>query len=86
MHTLFINSHFAAHQNKVGDRNRDFARINSVMPLGLLGPKAKEALVSDRFDCVFWSGDLNYRINGNRKMVDHLLTEQMAEVSCGTVT
>ena len=38
------------------------------------------ALVADRFDRVFWSGDLNYRINANRKMADVLLVQQMAEV------
>ena len=37
-------------------------------------------LVADRFDRVFWSGDLNYRINANRKMADMLLVQQMAEV------
>ncbi|RLN27016.1 hypothetical protein BBJ28_00014621 [Nothophytophthora sp. Chile5] len=29
--------------------------------------------VSERFDRVFWYGDLNYRINGTRRMVDLLL-------------
>lgn len=29
--------------------------------------------LSDRFDGVFWMGDLNYRINGNREAVEKLL-------------
>ena len=36
--------------------------------------------VSDRFDYTFWAGDLNYRINGTRKMVDNLLLSNMFEV------
>eukprot|EP00276_Gloeochaete_wittrockiana_P003554 CAMPEP_0184658458 /NCGR_PEP_ID=MMETSP0308-20130426/25471_1 /TAXON_ID=38269 /ORGANISM="Gloeochaete witrockiana, Strain SAG 46.84" /LENGTH=566 /DNA_ID=CAMNT_0027097447 /DNA_START=81 /DNA_END=1781 /DNA_ORIENTATION=+ len=29
--------------------------------------------ISDRFDRIFWMGDLNYRVNGNRAAVDELL-------------
>lgn len=36
--------------------------------------------VSDRFDYSFWFGDLNYRINGTRKMIDNLLATNMTEV------
>ena len=36
--------------------------------------------VSERFDRVFWLGDLNYRINGTRPMVDSLLKGNMHEV------
>eukprot|EP00656_Telonema_subtile_P055525 TRINITY_DN8629_c0_g1_i1.p1 TRINITY_DN8629_c0_g1~~TRINITY_DN8629_c0_g1_i1.p1 ORF type:complete len:290 (-),score=46.59 TRINITY_DN8629_c0_g1_i1:58-927(-) len=77
---LFVNAHFAAHQTKVAERNADYLRINQNLSLGRAGSRADLALASDRFDCVFWSGDLNYRINGNRGMIDHLLTEHMAEV------
>lgn len=77
---LFINAHFAAHQNKVADRNRDFQRINQSLELGRRNPYKHRALVQDRFDRVFWSGDLNYRINCNRQMADQLLANQMVEV------
>lgn len=33
-------------------------------------------LLSELFDRVFWYGDLNYRINGTRKMVDTLIKDQ----------
>lgn len=33
----------------------------------------KRLPASDRFDRVFWFGDLNYRVNGTRRMVDLLL-------------
>ncbi|KAE9339748.1 hypothetical protein PF008_g11420 [Phytophthora fragariae] len=36
--------------------------------------------VSERFDRVFWYGDLNYRINGTRRMVDTLLLRNQHEV------
>ena len=25
------------------------------------------------YDCIYWFGDLNYRINGNRKVVEKML-------------
>lgn len=36
--------------------------------------------VTERYDVVFFFGDLNYRINGNRRCVDALIGSQMAEV------
>ena len=36
--------------------------------------------LADRFRHVFWSGDLNYRVNTTRKMADKLLTSEMLEV------
>jgi hypothetical protein len=36
--------------------------------------------VSDRFDRVFWLGDMNYRVNGTRDMIDRLLKGNMHEV------
>lgn len=36
--------------------------------------------ISETFDRVFWFGDLNYRINGTRRMVDHLLLKNELEV------
>lgn len=74
---LFVNAHFAAHQNKVAARNADFSRINSSLPLGRKWSDAP--LACDRFDRVFWSGDLNYRINGNRGIVDHAMRQDMFE-------
>lgn len=35
---------------------------------------------TERFDRAFWMGDLNYRIDGTRKMVDTLVAEGLIEV------
>lgn len=57
-------------------RNDDMLKISSSLTLG--DDKTKK--VEDRFDYCFWLGDLNYRINGTRKMVDTLLNENLFEV------
>ncbi|KAG6617277.1 putative methyltransferase [Phytophthora cinnamomi] len=41
---------------------------------------ANKRTVCERFDRVFWYGDLNYRINGTRRMVDTLLLRNQHEV------
>ena len=53
---LFISCHLAAHQDSVADRNRDYDRIKS--ELSVLGKYRANDMV-DRFDHVFWMGDLN---------------------------
>lgn len=126
---LFVNAHFAAHQTKVEQRNADWHRIDSTLPLWPQrensSPRLKlmsdgtddsgggggrnssvDSAIADTaasvssggieaangdvngggardggssvsataaFDRAFWFGDLNYRINGNREMVDALL-------------
>lgn len=74
---LFINAHFQAHQENVEGRNADFQKINTKLALR---PIDGNPNVCDRFQRVFFMGDLNYRVNGNRKMVDALLTQGMSEV------
>jgi hypothetical protein len=95
---LFVNAHFAAHQHKTEQRNADWQRIDSSLPLRppqrngspkdvamvLPSPRPAGEVVENgggeggsttaRFDRAFWFGDLNYRINGNREMVDALLS------------
>ena len=72
----FINSHLAAHQNATKRRVMDFCRIsreiakkigNFPLDEGSINPLHKQ------FDYVFWFGDLNFRINGTREVVDRLL-------------
>eukprot|EP00762_Andalucia_godoyi_P000396 ANDGO_03152.mRNA.1 Polyphosphatidylinositol phosphatase INP53 len=67
---LFVASHFAAHQTRIDDRNQDFQRIAEFF-------RVYEQGAHDR---VFWCGDLNYRINGNRRAVDSLISKQYLEV------
>ena len=70
---LFINAHLAAHQNATEKRNTEFERISR---------EVVEDLKPDGgdFDCIFWAGDMNYRINGTRQVVDVLLAKEMHEV------
>ena len=75
---LFVNAHLSAHQHAVAQRNADFHRIEAQLPLQPAGRvslrRHLEASVSERgFDALVWLGDLNYRIDANRAMVDALL-------------
>jgi hypothetical protein len=40
-------------------------------------------VASDRYDYVFWFGDLNYRVNGTRAMVENLIKGERMEVLLG---
>eukprot|EP00158_Paraphelidium_tribonemae_P003793 Partr_v1_DN26377_c0_g1_i3_m43410 putative inositol len=75
---LVINSHFAAHQYNVAERKNDYDRIRHELPLQ--GRFPREPDVSNRFDHVIWVGDLNYRVNGTRKMIDSLIASNLTEV------
>ncbi|CEO99012.1 Inositol polyphosphate-related phosphatase domain-containing protein [Plasmodiophora brassicae] len=72
----FVNCHFHAHDSAVEQRNSDYHAINE--QLALAGRNGR--LTSDAFDVVFWFGDLNYRIEGGRRMIDSLLRHGMLEV------
>ncbi|GMF14933.1 unnamed protein product [Phytophthora fragariaefolia] len=58
---------------------RTSANRFSIPTVGGSGAGGKRT-VSERFDRVFWYGDLNYRINGTRRMVDTLLLRNQHEV------
>ena len=68
----FVNCHLAAHAERVVDRNADFHRI------------ARKLFRASEFatagDAVFWMGDLNYRVDGNRKGLDTVLGLNMRDV------
>lgn len=72
---LFVSCHFEAHQNRVLKRNANFHKIDRELKLS-----DKDGPCSNVFDRVFWAGDFNYRINGNRKMIDSLLHRDMHKV------
>eukprot|EP00123_Amoebidium_parasiticum_P003793 comp15106_c1_seq1/m.11767 comp15106_c1_seq1/g.11767 ORF comp15106_c1_seq1/g.11767 comp15106_c1_seq1/m.11767 type:complete len:309 (-) comp15106_c1_seq1:851-1777(-) len=54
----FVSAHLAAHQEKVGNRNKDYATIAKGLNLG-----HKHRPLTHQFDYLFWCGDLNYRID-----------------------
>lgn len=63
---MFTNCHFPAHENRVRDRVDEYQRIiNSIdLPKNLraLKPRYLSNDSTARFDCVFFMGDLNFRI------------------------
>lgn len=63
---LFINCHFAPGDEKKKERIDDFNRIIKNLNLPKQGhissPNGSATDVTTRFDCVFWMGDLNFRI------------------------
>ncbi|ORX93157.1 DNase I-like protein [Basidiobolus meristosporus CBS 931.73] len=66
-----------AHQGKVADRNYDYKRIDKELRLNgykTYPPGQKPVTVSDRFDYTFWVGDLNYRVEGDRRTIDAKLS------------
>ncbi|KAG5458185.1 MAG: hypothetical protein BJ554DRAFT_1641, partial [Olpidium bornovanus] len=85
---------YAAHQNRVAERNYDVKRINEELAVGGEPPSKPGGLVfnrsdrntinhlraSERFEYVFWMGDLNYRVYGTRPIIDNLLSTRRLEV------
>ena len=59
----FINCHLAAHQERVGRRNKDHHRIRNITAFD----SSPERLLEH--DTVFWFGDLNYRLELSREQV-----------------
>lgn len=74
---LFINCHLAAQQDKVSDRNQDYHRISREL---FKSKNAPGASIESLADVIFWFGDFNYRIEGNRRSVDYLLRKRMMHV------
>lgn len=67
---LFVTSHLTAHQQKVKERVSDVKRIIHSLDLPRnLNIKNKNRDVTQNFDCVYWSGDLNFRLGEPREKV-----------------
>jgi hypothetical protein len=84
---LFINSHFAgkfliifqAHEGNVLQRNADYSKTMS--DISIVCPSDTHNLpLTARFQNVFWLGDLNYRLNAERSLVETLLKEGKVKV------
>ncbi|XP_018310810.1 72 kDa inositol polyphosphate 5-phosphatase isoform X1 [Mycetomoellerius zeteki] len=72
---LFVTAHLTAHQEKVKERVNDIKRIvrNLDLPKELpIRHKSKD--VTQNFDCVFWCGDLNFRLAQPREEVIQWIT------------
>ncbi|KAL7472828.1 hypothetical protein ACHAXS_013656 [Conticribra weissflogii] len=85
---LFITAHLAAHVKNVDARNDDFKRIvgelEAQAPTRFLRPRRNRDGTSatcdgshllNSVDHVFFSGDLNYRVNLPREYVEHCINE-----------
>ena len=63
---LFINSHFPAHETQCKSRLEEYERIITQINLpkdySLLKTRYITSDLTGRFDCVFWFGDFNFRI------------------------
>ncbi len=68
---LFVNCHLTAHQENSKDRIRDLRKIclSLNLPRDLPARSAKHRDIADKFDCVFWCGDLNFRLEQSREVV-----------------
>ncbi|XP_018576609.1 inositol polyphosphate 5-phosphatase E isoform X2 [Anoplophora glabripennis] len=67
---LFVTAHLTAHQEKVKERVGDVKKIVHSMDLPKVLPcKNKSKDVTQNFDYVFWSGDLNFRLSTPRAKV-----------------
>ncbi|KAF4532406.1 hypothetical protein B566_EDAN003858 [Ephemera danica] len=76
---LFICSHLTAHAEKVKERIHDARRIIGSLELPKQLPvrhRSKDA--TKNYDCVFWCGDLNFRLDHNREDVINWATCEQA--------
>lgn len=75
---LFVTSHLTAHQQKVKERVSDIKRIINALDLPRnLSLKHKNKDVTQNFDSVYWSGDLNFRLQAPRdKLLKWIETTQ----------
>lgn len=76
---LFVNSHFKAHDDQLKERIEDFekCRLGIDLPKNLPAKeKPRPNDVTKRFDCVFWFGDLNFRVGLKREQVLRVVNEQ----------
>ncbi|CAH8606416.1 unnamed protein product [Dicrocoelium dendriticum] len=77
---LFLSSHFKAHSENHHLRVNDYNNVVSGLSLPRFDmtrgyrQKGQESL--DRFDVVFWAGDLNFRIQQPRAIVEQMLKSE----------
>jgi len=79
---LFITSHLAAQTSKLKERNMDYLRIAQYMNFtkSIQHGNIESLDITDKVDCTFWFGDLNYRVTAERDVVEDLIQQDMLEV------
>ncbi|KAI8518371.1 inositol polyphosphate 5-phosphatase [Branchiostoma belcheri] len=74
---LFINSHFTSGDNKAKERIADYSKICEAISLPKIIPVNQHSTdpndCTSRFDCVFWFGDMNFRLDHERSKVEELI-------------
>lgn len=81
---LFINSHLTAHEEKLKERLADYKKICNAIDLPKqlpLKPSYHSKDITERFDYVFWCGDLNFRLLQERSAVMSFVEEQLHQIS-----
>jgi hypothetical protein len=81
---LFVSAHLAAHQDASAIRASNVNKIKEELEIDDFlpprSPRHKQDL-TDRFDYVFWLGDLNYRLDVSRLHADWLLANKSYETA-----
>ncbi|ORY22769.1 hypothetical protein BCR39DRAFT_550917 [Naematelia encephala] len=74
---LFVNSHLAAHTGRISTRLANIAKIKTDLRLDCFlppdDPRADAEDITERFDTVFWCGDLNFRLELSRLHAEWLV-------------
>ena len=84
---LFVNAHLTAHQENTRDRIKDLKKLNAVLNLPKILQTAngkhkarpqfsKSRDFTDNFDVVFWCGDLNFRLEQTRPVVEREVAQK----------
>ncbi|RTG86022.1 inositol polyphosphate 5-phosphatase INPP5E [Schistosoma bovis] len=74
---LFLSAHFKANHTNFERRVQDYLQVVNNINLPKVGfnkgYKYEESNPLDRFDVVFWAGDLNFRIQRPRHIVENII-------------
>jgi len=65
-----VCSHLAAHKKNEGARDQNYNSI--IQEINFILPNGKPVNILEH-DCIFWMGDLNYRINQKKQLLDNVL-------------
>lgn len=81
---LFITAHLRAHTTKVKERNVDAVRISTSLDFSRYSVKQTPGDevppdCTENVDCVFWSGDLNYRVTCERDVAEKAIQNSNLE-------